>query len=65
MTSNPNKRYPSIPDPSPTMDGLFEAVFALKQNVEIITGQRGKLPAGVTFEDLVRLGLINKDQVPK
>lgn len=31
----------AIPDPSPDLNSLYEAVVSLKQTVEVLTGQRG------------------------
>lgn len=60
------KRFPGIPDPAPTMEGIFPVVTALKETVEVVTGQRRrvKTDAAVTWGDLVRLGIIRQDQVP-
>lgn len=59
-------KYPSIPDPTTAPENLLDATLALKQAMEIVTGQRGdKLHTAVTWADLVALGVITKDQVPK
>lgn len=36
-----NKYYSSIPQPAPDLQALYESVTALKQIVEVLTGQRG------------------------
>lgn len=57
--SNP---YTSIPEPSPTLEGLQAAVAALKQTVEALAGQRGTGDhAAVTWADLATLGVTNPD----
>jgi len=61
------KRYPAIPDPGNTPEGVREAVKAMKQSVETLTRQRGlgrKVDAAVTWQDLVDLGLIDPTEVP-
>lgn len=35
-----NLSYPSIPDPGQSQESLFQSVMALKQTVELLTGQR-------------------------
>lgn len=62
-----NRNYPAIPQPSPgDPDSLYEAVSAVKENVELLTGQRGtNVTPAVTWQDLVDLGLIAADQVPR
>lgn len=62
------QRYPAIPEPVPTLEDLYNTVMALKQAVEILTGQR--LPinnAAVTWDDLLNVlpyPLITSDQLP-
>lgn len=63
-----SKFTPAIPEPSHAIGDLYQAVLALKQAVEILTKQRGparKADAAVTWQDLVDLGLIDADQIPK
>jgi hypothetical protein len=38
-------------------------INSLKENVELLTGQRGQKP--VTWDDLVRLGLVEQADVPR
>lgn len=45
--ANP-RYYPSIPDPI-SEGSLLETVRALKQAVEILTGQRGASPAATVY----------------
>lgn len=45
--------FPGIPDPSRTVDGMFDAVMAMKQICEILTGQRGSNPAVLVNDNLV------------
>lgn len=57
MARNPN--VPAIPVPTATQSGLHATVSALKMGVESLAGQRGgELDRAVTFNDLVRLGLV-------
>lgn len=41
--------YPSIPDPTPTVESLAESVRTLKMAVELLTGQRAGGSAAHTF----------------
>jgi len=60
-----NVKYAGIPDPSADPNVMIGTVRALKENVELLTGQRpGALPP-VTWPDLVRLGLIQPGDVPR
>lgn len=62
MANNPrrNPNVPAIPVPTPGA-GLFPTVRALKDGVESLSGQRGSiLDRAVTFNDLVRMGLITE-----
>lgn len=60
-------RYPPIIDPAPTLESLYTTVQQLKQVIEILTAQRAahQSVAAVTWDDLVSLGLIEPQQVPK
>lgn len=54
-------KYQSIPEPNLKPESLRDSVLAIKQTVEIHTGQRGKkADTAVTWQDLVDLGLITK-----
>jgi hypothetical protein len=59
-------KYPSIPEPTTTPEGLRDVAVATKQAIEILVGARGKnkLNAAVTWQDLVDKGLILPSQVP-
>lgn len=63
----PSKRVPGIPDPSRSVDGLFETVTTMKQAVETLAGQRrgSRAESAVTWNDLVNLGLIDPLQIPR
>jgi hypothetical protein len=37
-------RYPSVPEPGNDLHSLRVAVIALKEAVELMAGQRGRLP---------------------
>jgi hypothetical protein len=55
-------KYPSIPSPNLAPESLRDSVVALKQDVEMLTGQTGDpLTAAVTRGDLVDLGLVTKN----
>lgn len=57
-----------IPIPEPTSEprSLLDAVKALKEAVETMTGQRGDpLDQTVTYRDLVRLKLLDPRMVPQ
>lgn len=60
------KKFPGIPDPSRSVEGMFETVTTMKQVTETLTGQRrGSRPqSAVTWQDLVDLGLIEALQIP-
>lgn len=61
-----SNKYPGIPDPAPNIASLHNVVMPMKETIEVLTGQRGdRLTSGVTWGDLVDLGLVRKDQVPK
>lgn len=58
--------FPSIPEPQPEVSVLAECVRSLKQIAEVLTRQRGKpAQSTVVWQDLVDLGLITPDQIPK
>jgi hypothetical protein len=62
-----SKRFPGIPDPSRSVEGMFETVQTLKQVAETLTGQRrgSRANSAVTWQDLVDLGLIDPTQIPR
>lgn len=62
----PKKKFPGIPDPNRTVDGMFETVLTLKQLAETLSGQRrgSRGQSAVTWDDLVELGLIEELQIP-
>jgi hypothetical protein len=58
-------KFAAVPDPSGDPESLRQVAVALKENVEVLTSQRGpKLNAAVTWQDLVDLKLILPTQVP-
>lgn len=61
------KRLPGIPDPSRSVDGLFDTITTMKQAVETLGGQRigSRAESAVTWQDLVDLGLIEALQIPR
>lgn len=58
------KKTPAIPEPVAEPQSLRDAVLAMKEAVEVVVGHRGPSPF-VTWEDLVRLGLVSKLDVPR
>lgn len=62
----PVKKYQPMPEPTTNVESLRNVALALKENVEVLTLQRGDpYNAAVTWGDLVALGLINPLLVPK
>jgi hypothetical protein len=56
----------TIPVPYESLHALVNSVSALKDVVEDLAGQRGTVgDSAVTFNDLVRLGLIQRERIPK
>lgn len=47
-----NKKFPSIPDPSRSVEGMFETVRTMKELAEVITGQRKNSSPYVDEADL-------------
>lgn len=41
-------KYPSIPEPTPDAQALLKSVLRLKENVELLTGQRGSKDYSIT-----------------
>lgn len=60
-----NLKFPSIPDPAQDVASLQASVLALKETVEILTGQRRGAAPPVRWSDLVRLGIIEEGDVPR
>lgn len=60
--------FSSIPEPMLTLASHQDVLVALKEAVEVLTRQR-KLEqvrsSAVTWNDLLALGLVQPDQVPK
>jgi hypothetical protein len=57
---------PAIPDPTTDPHSLRNTAMATKELVETLAGFRGKATdVAVTWGDLVRLGLIAVDRIPK
>jgi len=60
MAASNAKYYASIPEPQPDPDSLRAVSQAIKNNVEVLTGQRvPKAASAVTFQDLVDIGLLD------
>lgn len=61
-----SKKYPSITEPLAEINSVRDTAAQLKETAEVLTGQRGtRSLAAVTWQDLLELGLIKPDQVPK
>jgi hypothetical protein len=62
--ANPN--VVSIPSPTPNPIAMLAVLTALKQQVEILSGQRGDKGArAATLNDLVALGVVTQSAVDK
>jgi hypothetical protein len=48
-------KFPGIPEPEQTLEGLYATVLALKESVETLTRQRDALASAVTWDDLLNL----------
>lgn len=60
------KRYPAIPQPTTNANSLLDTSLALKEGHEILLGVRGQRRySAVTWDDLVRLGLIKESDIPQ
>jgi len=60
------KTFPSIPLPGVTPHAQQETLLALKQAIETLGGLKGDGAASaVTFDDLVALGLVTREQAKK
>ena len=60
------RRQQAIPVPYETPHSLRASLMAAKELIEVLTAQRGDYQdAAVRWSDLVDLGLIKPDQVPK
>jgi hypothetical protein len=60
------QKYPAISDPITNIESLRSTASQLKEGAEIMQGIRGdRTLAAVTWQDLLRLGLITSDQLPK
>ena len=66
MPSAKRFNQPTIPEPYENTGALYRTAVGTKELVETLAGQRG-LPTdvAVTWGDLVMLGLITKDRIPK
>lgn len=59
-------RVVPIPQPVQSVEGMFEAVLALKHAVEILSGQTGPVTSrSPSWQELVDIGLIQADQIPR
>ena len=59
-------KYQAIPDPQIAPESLLATGAALKETVEVLAGQRKpRASAAVTWNDLLDLGLITVEQIPR
>lgn len=59
-------KYPSIPEPVAETNSIRDCAAAMKETVEVLTQQRGdRSLSAVTWQDLLSLGLITADQIPR
>jgi len=59
-------RFPAIPEPVAEINSVRDTTAALKETIEVLTQQRGTRSfSAVTWEDLLALGLITPDQIPR
>ena len=55
----------AIPQPYEDVGSLYRAVLALKERVEVLSGQRGQAyDVAVTWQDLLDLQLVRKEDIP-
>lgn len=55
----------SIEEPTDDPRSLRNSVMQAKEAIETMAGQRGGAGPLVTWDDLVRLGIVQKSDVPK
>lgn len=61
-----SNKYPAIPEPRPDVPAIYDTLVAVKQTVEMLAGVRGvRRDDPVTWGELVTLGIIAEDQIPK
>lgn len=62
------RRFSGIPDPTKDINALYQTVLAMKENIELIMGERTDpnvaVTKAVTWGDLFELGLIEEGQLP-
>jgi len=59
-------RFPAIPEPQPSLESLVQVCNALKEAIELLSGQRQRgreMNAFPTWGDLVNIGVATPDQV--
>lgn len=60
------KRYPAIREPAADIEALRRTAMDVKETLEIMDSQRGNRFDGVvTWQDLIDLGFIIPEQVPR
>lgn len=60
------RQQQTIPQPYLDVNSLHQTAVATKEVAEVLMGQRGSaLDAAVTWGDLMDLGLITEDQIPR
>lgn len=62
------RNFPGIPEPQATIQSHQATLMVIKEAVEVLTRQR-KIEqvsqSAVTWDDLVSVGLITRDQIPR
>jgi len=58
-------KFPAIPEPTTDVRSLQASVASLKEAVELLTGQRGAQARPVSWGDLVRLGIVTEQDIPR
>jgi len=60
------RKLPGIPEPYENLGALYRTAVTTKETVETLAGQRGAVAdAAVTWSDLVKLGLIPPERIPR
>jgi hypothetical protein len=55
----------TIPEPYENVESLYRTVHALKELVEVLSGQRGQaFDVAVTWQDMLNLQLIRYEDIP-
>lgn len=69
-------KFPAIPEVTKDLDNITTVLRAMKENIEILTRQRGTTggnsqvrtrtrSSAVTWDDLIALAIVDEDKIPK